>query len=175
MCIVAPPASSRHDSPLCALGPCALRASLLPLFIGVRGRGILRSSLTRSGVGGLRASGRGKAKVALLGASTEQRGQQHTHYKRPERALFASWSRVPAGVLFGGLVSFAFRAIRVAAGGLTKDADQYGYGDDHDDHENEQRDYGDGHEIFPSREWCIEVAGRVKPGGLYTTLQQCPR
>src|SRR5215212_11957628 len=25
------------------LGPCALRASLLPLFTGVRGRGILRS------------------------------------------------------------------------------------------------------------------------------------
>jgi hypothetical protein len=91
--------------------------------------------------------------------------------RRPERALFASWSRVPAGVLFGGLVSFAFRAVRVAAGGLTKDADQYGYGDDHDDHENEQRDYGDGHEIFPSREWCIEIAGRVKPGDLYTTLQ----
>jgi hypothetical protein len=94
--------------------------------------------------------------------------------RKPERALFASWSRVPAGVLFGGPVSFAFRAIRVAAGGLSKDADQYGYGDDYDDHENEQRDYGDGHEIFPSREWCIE-AGFYPSGDLYTTLQQCPR
>jgi hypothetical protein len=79
---------------------------------------------------------------------------------------------VPAGVLFGGLVSFAFRAIRVAADGLTKDADQYRYGDDHDDYENEQRDYGDGHEIFPPREG-IQAAGFTSPDGLYTSLQEC--
>jgi hypothetical protein len=79
---------------------------------------------------------------------------------------------VPARILFGGLVSFAFRAVRVAAGGLTKDADQYGYGDYNDDHENEQRDYGDGHEIFPSRE-RMEAAGFYSPDDLYTTPQAC--
>ena len=73
---------------------------------------------------------------------------------------------MPAGVLFGALVSFDFRAIRVAADGLTKDADQYGYSDDHDDHENEQRDYGDGHEIFPSR-GRIEATGVYSSGNLY--------
>jgi hypothetical protein len=42
--------------------------------------------------------------------------------------------------------------VRIAAGGLTDDADQYGYGDEHDDYQDEQRDYGDGHEIFlPAR------------------------
>jgi hypothetical protein len=45
---------------------------------------------------------------------------------------------VLAGVLFGGFVSFAFGPVRVAAGGLAEDADQYGHGDDHDDYENEQ-------------------------------------
>jgi len=51
-------------------------------------------------------------------------------------------------LLFGGLVSFAFGAVRVAAGGLAEDADEYGHGDDNDDHEYEQRDYGDRHEIL---------------------------
>jgi hypothetical protein len=53
------------------------------------------------------------------------------------------------GISLGTLVLFF---VRVAAGGLADDADQYGYGDDHDDHENEQRDYGDRHEIhLPAR------------------------
>ena len=63
--------------------------------------------------------------------------------------------------------------VTVAADGLTKDADQYGYGDDHDDYENEQRDYGDGHEISPSREWCIDAAGsypRRRPPYYPTTV-----
>jgi hypothetical protein len=52
---------------------------------------------------------------------------------------------VPAAVSFGALFSFF---VRTAAAGLADDADQYGYGDDHDDHENEQRGYGDGQEII---------------------------
>jgi hypothetical protein len=53
------------------------------------------------------------------------------------------------GISLGTLVLFF---VRVAAGGLAEDADQYGYGDDHNDYENEQRDYGDRHEIhLPAR------------------------
>jgi len=52
---------------------------------------------------------------------------------------------VGTAVTFGALI---FSLVRVAAGGLTDDADQYGYGDEHDDYQDEQRDYGDGHEIF---------------------------
>jgi hypothetical protein len=53
------------------------------------------------------------------------------------------------GISLGALVLFF---VRVAAGGLAEDADQYGYGDDHNDYENEQRDYGDRHEIhLPAR------------------------
>jgi hypothetical protein len=53
------------------------------------------------------------------------------------------------GISLGALVFFF---VRVAAGGLAEDTDQYGYGDDHDDYENEQRDYGDRHEIhLPAR------------------------
>ena len=55
------------------------------------------------------------------------------------------------GISLGALVLFL---VRVAAGGLAEDADQYGYGDDHDNYENEQRDYGDRHEILlPSMVW----------------------
>jgi hypothetical protein len=71
-------------------------------------------------------------------------------------------------LFFRALVSFVFMAVRVTADGLTKDADQNGYGDDHDDHENKQRDYRDGHEILPSRE-RIEAAGLYSSGKLYTT------
>ena len=39
---------------------------------------------------------------------------------------------------FAGLVSPIFSFVRIAAGGLADDADQYGYGDDHDEYENEQ-------------------------------------
>src|SRR5215208_705887 len=42
--IVVPPAASRHDSTLRALGPCGTWASLLHLFTEVRGSGILRTS-----------------------------------------------------------------------------------------------------------------------------------
>ena len=67
------------------------------------------------------------------------------------------------GISLGALVLFF---VRVAAGGLAEDADQYGYGDDHNDYENEQRDYGDRHEIhLPAR--------LLRPPSLhlYTTLQ----
>jgi hypothetical protein len=66
------------------------------------------------------------------------------------------------GISLDALVLFF---VRVAAGGLAEDADQYGYGDDHNDYENEQRDYGDRHEIhLPAR--------LLRPPGLhlYTTL-----
>jgi hypothetical protein len=53
------------------------------------------------------------------------------------------------GIFLGALVLFF---VRIAAGGLAEDADQNGYGDDHNDYENEQRDYGDRHEIhLPAR------------------------
>jgi len=58
---------------------------------------------------------------------------------------------MPARVLFGGLVRFAFRAVGVAADGLTKDADQYRDGDDHDDYENEQRNNSDRQKILLTR------------------------
>ena len=63
------------------------------------------------------------------------------------------------GISLGALVFFF---VRVAAGGLPEDTDQYGYGDDHDDYENEQRDYGDRHEIhLPARLW--RPPGEVSP------------
>ena len=49
----------------------------------------------------------------------------------PEVPLFASRSRVPAGVFFRGLVLFV---VRLAAGSLADDADQDGYGDDRNDY-----------------------------------------
>jgi hypothetical protein len=59
---------------------------------------------------------------------------------KPEIYLLAPRSRAPAGVFFWGLVLLF---VRIATGGLSDDADQYGYGDEHDDYENKQRDYGD--------------------------------
>jgi hypothetical protein len=66
---------------------------------------------------------------------------------------------VVAAVSFRTLI---FSFVRVALGGLADDADQYGYGNDRDDYENEQRDYGYRQSIFlPAR--VLRPPGLVFP------------